>query len=160
MTQDANLDAVRRSVTVPLARERAFDLFVGELGDWWPLSSYHIGERTPVEAIIEPREGGRWYERDESGTERDWGSVLAFDRPARILLAWQLSPTWEFDPDPARATEVEVTFAARGDASTDVTLEHRGFEVHGRAGLAMRDSVAGEGGWPMLLGLYAGLAGS
>jgi uncharacterized protein YndB with AHSA1/START domain len=81
--------------------------------------------------------------------------VLAVERPARILLAWHLSPSFAFDPDPARATEVEVTFVARGERSTMVTLEHRGFEVHGDAAAPMRDSVSAEGGWPDLLRLYA-----
>ena len=115
----------------------------------------HVGEGALVDAIIEPRAGGRWYERDETGAECEWGRVLVVERPRRILLAWQLSPTFEFDPDPTRATEVEVTFEARGDGSTSVTLEHRGFEVHGDAAASMRDSVAGEGGWPHLLELYA-----
>ena len=154
MTEAVTTNPVRRAVTVPLSRERAFQLFVDEFGHWWPLS-HHIGERAPDEVIIEPHEGGRWFERDESGVECDWGRVLAVDRPARILLAWQLSPRFEFDPDPARGTEVEVSFEAPDDASTIVTLEHRGFEVHGDAAAAMRDSVAGDGGWAQLLGLYA-----
>jgi uncharacterized protein YndB with AHSA1/START domain len=155
MTENSTLDAVRRSVTVPLTPERAFGLFVDDFGEWWPLSSHHIGELPARQAIIEPHAGGRWYERDESGGECDWGRVLAVDRPSRILLAWQLSPKFEFDPDMARATEVEVTFEARSDASTIVTLEHRGFEVLGDSAAALRDSVAGERGWAELLGLYA-----
>ena len=43
------------------------------------------------------------------GAECEWGTVLLVERPRRIVLAWQLSPKFEFDPDPARATEVEVT---------------------------------------------------
>jgi hypothetical protein len=31
---------------------------------------------------------------------------------------------------------------------------HRGFEVHGEAGAAMRESVGGQGGWVELMGLY------
>ena len=155
MTENATLEAVRQSVTVPLPRERAFGLFVDDFSDWWPLSSHHIGERPATQAIIEAHEGGRWYERDESGAECDWGRVLAVDRPSRLLLAWQLSPKFEFDPNTARATEVEVTFVAQSSGSTRVTLEHRGFEVHGDAAAPMRDSVGGEGGWPQLLSLYA-----
>ena len=34
-----------------------------------------------------------------------------------------------------------------------MTLEHRGFEVHGEAGAAMRESGP-DGGWPSLLELY------
>jgi uncharacterized protein YndB with AHSA1/START domain len=122
MTGQATSDRVRQSVTVPLKPERAFELFVDEFGAWWPKQSHHVGERAAQTAIIEPREGGRWYERDDGGTECEWGKVLAVDRPARILLAWHLSPGFAFDPDPARATEVEVTFVAQGPDSTVVTL--------------------------------------
>ena len=155
MTEQVTGDAVRQSVTVPLSQERAFELFVDEFGEWWPKEGYRVGEGSLADAIIEPREGGRWYERNEAGAECEWGRVLVVERPARILLAWQLSPRFEFDPDPAHATEVEVTFEPRGEAATSVTLEHRGFEVHGEASAAMRDSVGGDGGWPHLLGLYA-----
>jgi uncharacterized protein YndB with AHSA1/START domain len=155
MTEQATTEVLRQSVTVPLSQESAFELFVDQFSEWWPLSSHHIGQRPAVQAIIEPHAGGRWFERDEARAECDWGRVLAVERPRRILLGWQLSPTFEYDPDPARATEVEVTFEAQGEASTRVTVEHRGFEVHGEAAAAMRDSVAGEGGWAQLLGLYA-----
>jgi uncharacterized protein YndB with AHSA1/START domain len=160
MTSQATSDSVRQSVTVPLKPERAFELFVDEFGAWWPGESHHVGERAAQTAIIEPRKGGRWYERDDRGTECEWGKVLAVERPARILLAWHLSPSFAFDPDPARATEVEVTFVAQGERSTTVTLEHRGFEVHGDAAAPMRDSVSAEGGWPDLLRQYAKSAGS
>lgn len=159
MTEQTATQAVRKSVTVPLSRERAFELFVEDFGDWWPLDSHHIGEHQATEAIIEAREGGRWYERDQSGAECDWGSVLAVEPPRRIVLGWQLSPKYEFDPDSTRATEVEVTFESRGEDSTRVTVEHRGFEVYGEAAGAMRDSVGGEGGWSQLLELYAASAG-
>ena len=73
--------------------------------------------------------------------------------PCDILLAWHLTPDWKFDPDPAKATEVEVLFDAEED-QTRVTLEHRGFGVHGEAGPAMRESVSSDGGWPSLLETY------
>ena len=110
----------------------------------------HLGHADAAEAILEPRVGGRWYERAEDGSECDWGYVREVDRPERILLAWHLTPEWKFDPDPAKATEVEVLFTAEED-QTRVTLQHRGFEVHGEAGPGMRDSVAADGGWSSLL---------
>ena len=67
-------------------------------------------------------------------------------------------PDFSFDPDPARQTEVEVSFEAEGEKSTRVTLEHRGFEVHGEAGAPMRESVGGENGWPELMALYEQVA--
>ena len=153
MTEQAMTEAVRHSVTVPLPPERAFELFVDEFSAWWPKDSHHVGEHPLVEAIIEPRAGGRWYERDDSGAECEWGRVLVVERPRRILLAWQLSPAFEFDADPAHATEVEVSFEPRGDGQTTVTLEHRGFDVHGDAAGPMRESF--DKGWPELLELYA-----
>lgn len=151
--------AVRHSVSVPLAREEAFHLFVNEHGSWWPRDSHHISDGLAT-AVLEPREGGRWYERADDGSECEWGRVLAYEPPARIVLAWQLLPDFSFDPDPARQTEVEIVFEPEGEAGTRVTLEHRGFEVHGEAGRPMRESVGGENGWPELMALYEQAAGA
>ena len=146
-------DAVTHSVLVPLPPDAAFELFTTRFGEWWPKESHHILDTPAAEGILEPREGGRWYERAEDGRECDWGFVRAIDRPDRILLAWHLTPDWKFDPDPAKATEVEVRFEAE-ESQTRVTLEHRGFDVHGESGAAMRESVGGDGGWSSLLELY------
>lgn len=163
MTQGTkDLSAVRHSVWVPLAAPAAFDLFTERFDEWWPIESHHIGSAPATSAAIEPHAGGRWYERAEDGSECDWGRIKAWEPPHRVLFAWQLTPEWRFDPDPELATEVEVTFAAEGDG-TRVTLEHRGFEVHGEPGREMRASVAGEdgeGGWGALLEQYATRAGA
>jgi uncharacterized protein YndB with AHSA1/START domain len=140
-------------VLVPLDRERAFELFTDRFAEWWPKHSHHIADADASDVVVEPREGGRWYERAEDGSECEWGHVKEIARPSRILFAWQLTPEWKFDPDPAKGTEVEVTFVAE-DGGTRVTLEHRGFEVHGEAGAAMRESVSSDEGWRQLLELY------
>jgi uncharacterized protein YndB with AHSA1/START domain len=156
MTQTT--DAVTQSVLVPLAPGAAFELFTDRFSEWWPTDSHHILEDAEgVEALLEARAGGRWFERAGDGRECDWGRVLELDRPSRILLAWQLTPQWKFDPDMENATQVEVTFEPDGDG-TRVTLEHRGFDVHGEAGAAMRESVSAEGGWAQLMELYRNAA--
>jgi uncharacterized protein YndB with AHSA1/START domain len=155
MTQTT--DAVTHSVFVPVSPDEAFELFTTRFGDWWPKDSHHISDTPTATGVLEVREGGRFYERAEDGSECDWGFVRAVERPDRLLLAWHLTPEWKFDPDPARATEVEVTFTAENDG-TKVTLEHRGFEVHGDAGSGMRESVGSEGGWPSLLEQYRAAA--
>ena len=155
MTQTT--DAVTHSVLVPLSPDAAFELFTERFGDWWPKDSHHIADAPCAEALLEPRAGGRWFERAEDGSECDWGYVRELDRPDRLVLAWHLTPDWKFDPDPSKATEVEVTFSAEDD-QTRVTLEHRGFEIHGESGAAMRESVSSEGGWPSLLELYRSAA--
>jgi len=156
MTDQATIPAARQSVVVPLSPERAFDLFVDEFDSWWPKGSHTVADATGV--VLEARAGGRWGELDAQGEFSPWGSVLAAERPGRLLLGWQLDPECKFDPDTAKQTEVEVTFAAEGESSTRVTLEHRGFEVWGGRGAGMRDSVGAEGGWRALLNAYAELA--
>ncbi|SRR5712691_1383821 len=151
---------VSRSITVDAPQERAFDVFTDGMSRWWPLATHHIGNREPNEAVLEPRAGGRWFERADDGSECDWGRVLEWDAPSRILLGWHLGPEWKYDPDPARATEVEVRFISEGPSRTRVELEHRGFEVLGDRADELRVPVAGEGGWSGLLELYAKAAAS
>jgi uncharacterized protein YndB with AHSA1/START domain len=146
--------AARRSITVNATPERAFEVFTAGFSTWWPLESHHIGKNMAVTAIMEPHAGGRWFERDAEGNECNWGFVTEYEPPSRILLAWHLTPAWGYDPDPEKATEVEVTFTPTGDG-TLVELEHRGFEKHGETGVAMRDAVSAPGGWSDLLQLYA-----
>ena len=146
--------AVRRSVTVNATPERAFDVFTTGFSTWWPLESHHIGKTMATEVIIDPRAGGRWFERDADGNECNWGFVTEFEPPSRVLLAWHLNPEWGYDPDPEKATEVEITFTAVEDG-TLVELEHRGFEKHGETGAKMRDAVSAPGGWTDLLEMYA-----
>lgn len=105
------------------------------------------------EAIIEPRVGGRWYERGEDGSECDWGKVLAWEPPSRLLLAWQLDARFRYDA--AVATEVEVRFIADGPNATRVELEHRCLERLGKEAEALREKVASPGGWPLLLERFA-----
>jgi uncharacterized protein YndB with AHSA1/START domain len=158
MTQGTHQAAiVRHSVTVPIEPAAAFELFAERFSDWWPHESHHILDAEGATGILEPRRGGRLFERAADGSEYDWGRVTACEPPGRLVIAWQLDPEWRFDPDPAKATEVEVTFEGTGDG-TLVTLEHRGFEVHAGAGSRMRDSVDSSGGWPELLERYAARA--
>lgn len=145
--------AVHRSVTVQVPPERAFEVFTAGFSSWWPIESHHIGEAMAVEVVIEPFAGGRWFERDADGRECDWGLVTEWEPPRRVLLAWRLTPEYEFDPDPGRATEVEVRFTPQ-DGGTLVELEHRGFERHA-TGAVIREKVGSEGGWGELLELFA-----
>lgn len=150
-------DAVVLTVVVETTPRRAFDVFTKGFATWWPLDTHHIGEQDAVDAVLEPRVGGRWFERAADGTECDWGSVLVWEPPTRLVLAWQLNPDFAYDPDTTLATEVEVRFVADG-AATRVELEHRGFSVHGERGDAMRTAVGSEGGWKGLLTRFAAAA--
>ncbi len=140
------------AVTVSAPPERAFMLFTGSMGRWWQTGKT-IGAKPHVEIVTEPRTGGRWFERDADGNETDWGKVLAWEPPGRVLLGWQLNANFAFDPE--LVTEVEITFVPVG-TGTRVTLTHSRLERFGDAA----DRVAAQlsGGWPTLVQLFADFA--
>ena len=108
------------------------------------------------DVVIEPRVGGRWYERGEDGSQCEWGKVLAWEPPRRVLLAWQISAAWKYDA--ALVTEVEVNFVPDG-SRTRVELEHRHLERMGTAAEAVRQSIDSPGGWSGLLEAFAKTVG-
>jgi hypothetical protein len=154
MTEVAARLAIRHAMTVALDVRRAFELFTAEIGTWWPAKTGHHLSDLPATVVMETGEGGRLYERDEGSREFDWGGVRVWEPPGRVVLAWHLTPEWSFDPDPAKATEVEARFEEVRERRTLVSFEHRGFEVHGPAGRALRDSLAAEDGWVEVLAQY------
>lgn len=152
VTAVQNEVTVRKSVTVDVDRERAFAVFTEGFDTWW-IRSHHIGEAELEVAVIEPREGGRWYERGVDGTECDWGHVITWDPPAGLVLAWQLDGSWRYDP--SLVTEVEVTFTEETPTRTRVDLEHRHIERMGEPAEEARAAFESESGWRGLLQRYA-----
>ncbi|MBV9680895.1 MAG: SRPBCC family protein [Solirubrobacterales bacterium] len=143
--------AVRHSITVNAPQERAFTVFTRDFNQWWP-RTHKIGHAELAEAVVEGREGGRWYERDVDGSECEWGTVLVWKPPSRLVLGWQISGEWAYDPD--LLTEVEVSFVSEGPNQTRVELEHRGLEAYGEHMEEVRKSIDSPGGWPGILELF------
>ena len=149
----ATLPPIEGKTTVNVPVEQAFQFFTASFGSWWP-HAYHIGQAEVADVILEPHQGGRWYERGVDGTECEWGRVLAWEPPSRVLFTWQIGGDWQFDPDPTHASEIEVRFHADGPAQTTVEVEHRYFErlVDGEG---VHGTIRSGGGWPALLDSYA-----
>ena len=145
--------AVRKSVTVAAPIALAFEVFTARIETWWPMASHHIGDADCAAVVIEPRSGGRWYERGVDGVECVWGQVLVWEPDRRVVLVWQLNAQFKFDP--TLHTEVDVRFTAIDDRTTRVDLEHRFFSRHGAGGDSSRKAVDSEDGWGMLLELFA-----
>jgi uncharacterized protein YndB with AHSA1/START domain/uncharacterized damage-inducible protein DinB len=145
---------VRKSIAVKASVEHAFRVFTEGFDTWWP-RSHHIGKKPMVKAVIETHAGGRCFAREADGTECDWGRVLAWEPPNRFVLAWQIDPKWQYEPDLAKASEVEIRFTAEAGGMTRVDLEHRYFERHGAGAEQIRASVDSTGGWGGLLDLFA-----
>lgn len=149
---------VRKSIRVEAPIERTFSVFVEQMETWWP-ATHHIGN-TPFQTIfVEPRVGGRWYERNVEGAECDWGTVLKWDPPHLVCFSWHVgpghdSPDWKFDPDMSRASEVEIRFTTEGSA-TLVELEHSKLERHGEGHQQLRALFDGPGAWEGILAEFA-----
>jgi uncharacterized protein YndB with AHSA1/START domain len=151
----AGIAFVRHTITVEAPREHAFEVFTRGIDTWW-FRDHSIGTEPLKEVVMEPCKGGRVFERGIHGAECDWGRVLVWEPPSRLVVAWQIGGDWRFDPDPARASEYEVRFIEETPARTRVEFEHRHFERHGEAGRSIRDNV--EKGWSRLLAAYAASA--
>jgi len=155
-SQQAVIASVRHEVIVNAPIERAFRVFTDGFGRWWPKN--HTIASFPVDrSIIEPWAGGRCFDRGADGSECDWGQVLAWEPPTRLVLAWQVDGTWSYEPEVDNASRVTVSFAALG-GQTRLTLVHDEFERHLKAGPHLADGV--RDGWGTALHLFADAAGS
>lgn len=144
---------IRKEIVVEAPQERAFRVFTENPEAWWP-KEHHIGQTALAKIVIDPSRDGRWYEVGTDGAECQWGKVLAFEPPRRLVLAWQIGTSWQYDA--SLVTEVEVTFTAEGPRRTRVELEHRNLECFGEGAEAMRGQM--DPGWEGILQLYGAVA--
>jgi uncharacterized protein YndB with AHSA1/START domain len=151
--EGADANSVRKAVSVQAAQEIAWRVFTGKMGTWWPLSYYKIGKANAVDAVIEPHVGGRWYERGDDGSICQWGSVLTWEPPSRLVLTWDIGADWQYDPN--LKTELEVRFIADGASHTRVELEHRCLDRFGARRDEMRRIFDTEGDWGKFLDLFS-----
>jgi uncharacterized protein YndB with AHSA1/START domain len=147
---------VRKSIVVKASAEKSFMTFTSRIGRWWPRSK-SIGSSPQADVVLEPGVGGRWYERGTDGSECEWGKVLQWQPPERLVLAWQIGSDWKFDP--ALVTEVEITFTALSAGETRVDIEHRHLERLGDKAAQIREAFDSDEGWAGVLRGYAEAAG-
>ena len=154
-TQQTSIDpnSVQKAVSVQAPPAVAWRVFTEQMGSWWPLANYKIGKANAEDAVIEPHVGGRWYERGDDGSTCDWGVVLSWEPPSRLVLSWDISADWQ--PDPTLKTEIEVRFIPVGKDGTRVELEHRLLDRYGARRDEMRRIFDTEGDWGRLLQLFA-----
>jgi uncharacterized protein YndB with AHSA1/START domain len=155
-TEGHQANSLRKVVTVKASQDVAWRVFTEKMGTWWPLATHKIGKAKAVDAVIEPRVGGRWYERAHDGSTCDWGRVLSWEPPSRLVLTWDINADWQHDPN--LKTEVEVRFIAEGKDATCVELEHRHLARYGARRDEMRGIFDSEGGWSGLLASFARVA--
>ena len=149
MSPPSGLEPLSLAFEVDCEPAHAFDVWTARTSLWWP-KSHTVSTESGLHVVFEPRVGGRIFERTSSGVEHDWGRILAWEPPGRIVYEWHLRV------DRADATEVEIRFVAAGPATTRVEIEHRGWERLGD-GATWRER--NKGGWSTLLPHYIGAAG-
>jgi uncharacterized protein YndB with AHSA1/START domain len=153
MSSGVDPNSVRKVMSVNAPVEIAWRVFTESMGTWWPLAKFKIGEVKAVDAVIEPRVGGRWYEQGEDGSTCQWGSVLAWEPPSRLVLSWDINADWQYDS--SLKTELEVRFIAEGADATRVELEHRRLDRYGARREEMRTIFDTSGDWGRLLQAFA-----
>jgi hypothetical protein len=113
----SELAAVRVTVTVAVDPDTAFDVFTGEIDDWYRdgvATLQRSGRGTTLH--FEPGVGGRLVEtREGHSGEVERARVTAWERGKRLVFVDR------------KDTEVEVWFEA-DSAGTRVVLEHRGLD--------------------------------
>jgi uncharacterized protein YndB with AHSA1/START domain len=153
MSGTSDVNSVRKTMHVQAPIAVAWRVFTERMGTWWPLAHYKIGKSPAVDAVIEPRVGGRWYERGADGSTCQWGSVLSWEPPTRLVLSWDITADWQYDP--TLKTEIEVRFTADRANATRVELEHRRLDRYGARRDEMRRIFDTEGDWGKLLEAFA-----
>jgi uncharacterized protein YndB with AHSA1/START domain len=139
------IEPIRIRVEVECAPGHAFETYTRHASTWWPVA--HTMSRTPGLAVVfEGRVGGRIFERAPGGVEHDWGEILAWEPPERLVYSWHIAA------DPADATEVEVVFRPVSEDRTEVLVEHRGWDRLGDRGRTWRR--VNRAGWDGVLPDY------
>ncbi len=154
MTTQAQDTSIKTDVVVDAPLEHAFRVFTERFDQIKP-REHNMLQVDIAESVFEPRSGGRVFDRGVDGSECQWGRVLAYEPPARIVFTWDISPHWQIETDLDSASEVEVRFSEQTPERTRVTLEHRHLDRHGEGWQGLREGVAGDQGWPLYLTRYA-----
>jgi uncharacterized protein YndB with AHSA1/START domain len=134
------IEPLRLSYELSCSADHAFDVWTTRIAGWWPKGHTTSGDPGAV-VILQPREGGRIFERTTDGTEVDWGVITEWSPPRR------LGYTWHIGRDAAQATDVSLTFVDVGDGTSRLDIVQTGWERLGAEGPTYREAnTAGWGG--------------
>jgi uncharacterized protein YndB with AHSA1/START domain len=138
-------DAVRKTILVRCAIHVAFRIWTEQIDRWWPKGHSRSGNLSTT-VFLEPRIGGRLYERTPDGIEYSWGEVLAWEPPRHLAYHWYLGSGDD------RPTRVDVWFSISPEGHTLVDIAHRGPELIGE--LWARTNARFAVAWDHVLAAY------
>jgi Activator of Hsp90 ATPase homolog 1-like protein len=122
------LEPIVKTIEVPCSQEKAFKVFVNEMGTWWPLDQRSMSMKSgkPAKSLrIEPRQGGKIVEIGHDDTEHLWGTIKSYDPYDSITLDFHMGLPAE------NASLVEVRFTALQQERTRVELTQSNWEAFG-----------------------------
>ena len=140
---------LRLSYEINCAPEHAFEVWTTRIAAWWPKGHSASGD-PDTRVVLEPRPGGRIFERTSEGAEIDWGEITEWNPPHRLGYAWHITR------DRSDATDVELTFVDLGDGTTRLDIVHSGWDRLGADGVAFRN--ANTNGWDSLVPSFVAAA--
>ena len=70
-----SIEPIRKTVTVPAAPPRAFELFTAHFQEWWPLETHSVGIEHAVGVAFGDAVGGAIVEALADGTTSVWGTI-------------------------------------------------------------------------------------
>ena len=139
------IEPLQFSMDVGVPAERAFAIWTEKFASWWPLDHPVTAERG-LTIVLEPRLGGRLYERTSDGAVHEWGEITDWDPPRGFSYLWHLRQ------DRSDATDVHLSFIPIGESSTRVEVLHSGWDRLGARAENLRDRNTG--GWRTLMPHY------
>ena len=122
------LEPIVKTIEVPCSQEKAFKVFVNEMGTWWPLDKRSMSMKSgkPAKSLrIEPKQGGKIVEIGHDDTEHLWGTIKSYDPYDSITLDFHMGLPAE------NASLVEVRFTALQQERTRVELTQSNWEAFG-----------------------------
>jgi uncharacterized protein YndB with AHSA1/START domain len=133
----------RVAVTVPVPPAEAFRIYTEQQLEWQP--PQHLTVKDPESVTLEPRVGGRFYERGADGTEVVRGTIVEWAPPERVAVTWRIGPDWRPAPDDEHASVIVVEFKPSGPDSTEVVFTYTHLDRHGAMAPMLRGAIANPG---------------
>ena len=142
------LEPLVKSIEVPCSQERAFDLFLGGMASWWPLSKISISVMrggSTKSLCVEAVEGGKIAEVSDKDEEHLWGTVRNYKPHEYIGMDFHI-------PHPSETTRVEtlleLRFSALQAGNTRVELTQSNWDAFGDMAEMCRGGY--NGAWGMI----------
>ena len=134
------------TIEVPCNQEKAFGVFVNEMGSWWPLdkrsmSIMSVGK--PSKSLhVDPKQGGKIVEIGADDTEHHWGTITTYDPHDALIMDFHMGLP------PENASLVEVRFTELENERTRVELTQSNWEAFGDMAEMMRGGYGS--GWVII----------